>query len=120
MSQTSYIPQIFIQSFGVQDGPQGAGVGSPEGVAFGYPGYVYTNKSNGDLYTFNGTGGTNTGWVKVTGAGGVGATMSGTGSPQGVSTASPGNTYLDVATGNFWVKQTGTATNTGWLELIGN
>lgn len=120
MSQTSYTPQISILNFGVQEGPQGSGVGSPEGVAYGYPGYVYTNTATGNFYTFNGTAGANTGWVEVTGGDGSGAAFAGSGSPQGVTTASPGNTYIDTATGNFWVKQTGTGTNTGWLELIGN
>ena len=48
---------------------------------------------------------------------GGGGGLSGSGTPQGVLSASPGATYLDTSTGNCWAKQTGTG-NTGWLELI--
>lgn len=58
--------------------------------------------------------------IDLSGGGGSGSgTFSGAGSPQGSVTASPGATYLDTSTGNFWSKQTG-AGNSGWLELIGN
>lgn len=40
----------------------------------------------------------------------------GTGSPEGVVSASPGAGYLDTATGNFYVKQTGTG-STGWAII---
>lgn len=44
----------------------------------------------------------------------------GTGSPEGVVTASPGQPYLDTnEPGGFWVKKTGTG-NTGWRQLLGN
>lgn len=43
------------------------------------------------------------------------ASQSGTGSPEGVVTAIPGSTYVDVSNGNLWVKQTGTG-NTGWTN----
>lgn len=46
-------------------------------------------------------------------------TFSGTGSPQGVVTASPGATYVDTSNGNFWTKLSGTG-NSGWLEQIGS
>lgn len=46
----------------------------------------------------------------------TGGNFSGSGSPEGVVTASPGATYVDTATGNFWTKKTGTATNTGWIQ----
>lgn len=120
MSAINYIPNIHILSFGVSDGPQGAGAGSPEGVATGYPGYSWTNTSNGDLYVFNGTPGDNTGWVLVTGGGGggSGATFAGTGTPEGHQVGSPGNTYTQTDTGSFWVKLTGSATNSGWLEIV--
>lgn len=52
------------------------------------------------------------------GGGGTGGGLSGSGSPQGSVTASPGQTYLDTATNDFWAKATGTGTNTGWVELI--
>lgn len=44
---------------------------------------------------------------------------SGQGSPEGVTTASPGTMYLDTDTENLWIKKTGTGTNTGWIQLIG-
>lgn len=48
------------------------------------------------------------------GAGG----LVGTGSPEGVVTADPGTSYLDESTNSFWYKETGTDTNTGWIQLI--
>jgi len=52
------------------------------------------------------------------GGGGTGATYSGSGSPEGVQTGSPGNTYWDATNDVLYVKDTGTATNTGWKELV--
>lgn len=40
----------------------------------------------------------------------------GHGSPQGVQTATPGAGYVDLDSGNFWVKQTGEG-NTGWAQV---
>ncbi len=56
--------------------------------------------------------------VEQGGTGGGGGGESGTGSPEGVVTAEPGTTYLDISTGNFWAKQSGSG-NTGWIQLIG-
>ena len=44
---------------------------------------------------------------------------SGTGSPEGVVSGSPGKTYLDVTSDppSLWAKYTGTG-NTGWRQLI--
>jgi hypothetical protein len=42
----------------------------------------------------------------------------GTGSPNGVVTASPGSLYLNLSGGSattLYVKESGTATNTGWV-----
>lgn len=50
----------------------------------------------------------------------VTANFSGSGSPEGVVTASVGATYLDISnTGNpgWWVKAVGTG-NTGWRNMI--
>lgn len=56
--------------------------------------------------------------VLNTGTGtGTGAVTPGNGSPEGVTTANPGSTYLDLTGYHFWVKATGTG-NTGWVELI--
>lgn len=47
-------------------------------------------------------------------SGGVLSWDSGSGSPEGVVTGSPGDRWWDNDTGNEYVKVTGTATNTGW------
>lgn len=52
------------------------------------------------------------------GGGGSGATYSGSGSPQGVQTADPGNTYWDQLNSVLYIKDSGVGTNTGWLEII--
>lgn len=49
--------------------------------------------------------------------GGGGGGLVGSGSPEGVETAEPGVTYLDVDADSFWVKESGSG-NTGWLQLI--
>jgi hypothetical protein len=51
------------------------------------------------------------------GGGTGGGGLAGVGSPEGVTTANPGTTYLDTASGSFYAKQTGSG-NTGWLQLI--
>jgi len=52
------------------------------------------------------------------GGGGAGlGGLSGSGSPEGAVTASPGQVYTDVSTGGFWNKVTG-AGNTGWNQLV--
>jgi hypothetical protein len=57
---------------------------------------------------------------QIVGAGtGGGGGLTGAGSPEGAVTANPGTTYYDPATGAFWVKATGTGTNTGWHQLVG-
>lgn len=43
--------------------------------------------------------------------------LSGTGSPEGSVTASPGATYVDVASGALWAKKTGTGA-TGWIQKV--
>lgn len=49
------------------------------------------------------------------GGGGGGLTFStGTGSPEGTVSGSPGDTYWDTSTNFYYVKVTGTATTTGW------
>jgi len=49
---------------------------------------------------------------------GSGGTHCGSGSPEGVVPASCGETYYDTSSGDFWVKETGTNTTTGWVALI--
>lgn len=49
------------------------------------------------------------------GGGGSGLAFStGSGSPEGVVVGSPGDTYWDTSLSLFYLKVTGTATNTGW------
>lgn len=49
------------------------------------------------------------------GGGGGLAFSTGTGSPEGAVTGSPGDTYWDTATDFKYTKVTGIATNTGWF-----
>ena len=49
------------------------------------------------------------------GSGGAGVV--GHGSPEGVVTAVPGTTYLDLDANGFWYKATGTG-NTGWQPIV--
>lgn len=49
---------------------------------------------------------------------GSGAGVVGTGSPEGVVTADPGVPYYDTSGATFWIKATGTATDTGWVQLL--
>lgn len=49
------------------------------------------------------------------GGGGGLAFSTGTGSPEGVVTGSPGDTYWDTSTDFEYTKVTGTATTTGWM-----
>jgi hypothetical protein len=50
---------------------------------------------------------------------GIGSNVSsGTGSPNSVVIGNPGDLYLNLAGGanqTFWVKESGSATNTGWV-----
>ncbi|NBW08429.1 MAG: hypothetical protein EBR82_10410 [Caulobacteraceae bacterium] len=87
----------------------------------------YYNSTDDKLYLYNSNGGATlvatertTGNTKFTGTVAVQGTAaqiySGTGSPEGVVTASPGSLYLNVSGGNnttLYVKQSGTG-NTGW------
>lgn len=52
------------------------------------------------------------------GGSGGGGTSAGSGSPEGVVVGSPGDTYLDTATNDFYAKATGSGTNTGWVALL--
>lgn len=42
----------------------------------------------------------------------------GAGSPEGAQVADPGATYFNTTDSTFWVKETGTGTNTGWAQLL--
>lgn len=59
-------------------------------------------------------------WISISlgsGGGGGGTGLSGTGSPEGVTTASPGTTYIDTAAPALYGKVTGTG-NTGWQVFV--
>ena len=61
-------------------------------------------------------------WATPAGGGGSGGPLTGTGSPEGVVTATPGTEYLDTAgtCGAWrWLKKTGTG-NTGWTVESGD
>lgn len=75
--------------------------------------YFNTDGSNTIYTTTDGTT-----WVQFAGSGGGVTTLSGTGSPNGSKVGSPGWTYTQTDTGSFWVKTSGTTTNTGWLEIV--
>ncbi len=74
-------------------------------------GDIYVDLSTGDIYQKTGDV-----WNIVQGAAG-GSGEIGSGSPEGVVTATPGTTYFDTAANAFWVKETGVG-NTGWTPLI--
>jgi len=42
----------------------------------------------------------------------------GSGSPEGAQTTNPGRLFWDIAGKHLWVKETGTATNTGWYQIV--
>lgn len=50
-------------------------------------------------------------------AGAAGFVAPGSGSPEGVVTASPGMFYADSASNSIWVKETGVG-NTGWEQYL--
>jgi hypothetical protein len=79
------------------------------------PGTLFFNSADSSIWTT--TNGTT--WTQFTGGGsGTLTTLSGTGSPEGAVVGSPGWTFTQTDTGSFWVKKTGTATNTGWIEIV--
>lgn len=57
--------------------------------------------------------------ISVDGGGGgsSGCIPPAAGNPEGVVTANPGCTYLNLTDSSFWVKRTGSG-NTGWQALI--
>lgn len=90
-----------------------SGVGAPSN-ADGNDGDTYVDLTTGTFYTKS--GGT---WAVATGgvgpAGGSG--LYGSGSPEGVKTAAPGTTYLDIDNNAFWVKETGVLA-IGWIPIV--
>lgn len=51
------------------------------------------------------------------GSGGGGGGLAGAGSPEGVTVAPAGTTYLNTADNSFWAKGSGIG-DTGWIPLI--
>ena len=78
---------------------------------------------SGVVKTVNGTAPDGAGNVTVSGGGGGSSSeLSGTGSPEGVVTASPGIYYTDTNGTNGawrWIKVSGTG-NTGWMVVYGD
>jgi len=87
-----------------------SGSGAPSD-SLGSNGDVYVDRDSGTAYTKSGGV-----WSLVTGGGASG--LAGVGSPEGAQVGSPGQTYVATDSNNFWVKVTGSATNTGWVALI--
>lgn len=56
--------------------------------------------------TINASGGSSTGGIV------------GTGAPNGAVVGNVGQNYTDSAAQTFWIKETGNATNTGWVQFI--
>lgn len=52
------------------------------------------------------------------GGGGGGGGSVGVVDPNGAVTGSPGDLYFNSANQTFWVKASGTSTDTGWIQLI--
>lgn len=95
-----------------------SGAGSPEGVVTASVETLYWDTVGQTLYVKN-SGSGNTGWVAFgSGGGGTLTTLQGSGSPEGVTTGSPGYTYFDVTNEIFYVKKTGTG-NTSWKNMAG-
>jgi hypothetical protein len=95
-----------------------SGDGDPNTIAvIGWPGDKYLDKLTGDRYTKESGDGTTTGWTND-GSAVSGVGISGSGSPESVVTADPGTTYWDATNNIFYVKDSGTGTNTGWREII--
>jgi hypothetical protein len=59
-----------------------------------------------------------TGNVTITATGGSAGGIVGTGAPNGSVVGSVGQNYTDSAAQTFWIKETGNATNTGWVQFI--
>lgn len=106
------------------NGPGGpliiSGAGAPEGVVTAPVGSQFHRTDGGAGTTLyikeSGTG--NTGWVAVSSGGG--SIPTGTGSPEGIVTASVGGLYVqtDADPGSvLWVKESGTG-NTGWNRPV--
>jgi hypothetical protein len=53
---------------------------------------------------------------QIASGGGGGGGLAGHGSPEGVVSASPGQTYWDQDNDTLWVKDSGSGTNTGWYN----
>lgn len=61
---------------------------------------------------------TGLGAVTINAASGGAGGIVGTGAPNGSVVGSVGQNYTDSAAQTFWIKETGNATNTGWVQFI--
>lgn len=87
----------------VQNGSTGGGGGVTSIIA-------------GTNVTISPVGGTGAVTINASGGGSVG--IVGTGAPNGAVVGSIGQNYTDTAAQTFWIKETGNATNTGWVQFI--
>jgi len=88
-----------------------SGDGAPSD-ADGSDGMYYLDLISGDVYfKSNGT------WNLFTGGSGGGFTV-GVVDPNGAVTGSPGDGYVNTANKTLWIKETGVATDTGWLQYV--
>lgn len=56
--------------------------------------------------------------VTVNASGGSGGGIVGTGPPNGSVVGNVAQNYTDASAQTFWIKETGNATNTGWVQFI--
>ena len=83
---------------------------SPSAPAFGYT-------QDGKIYFYASPSGP---WTQIApGGGGSFPTYTGSGTPEGVVTASPPDSYQDTTSGAIYSKASGSATNTGWVCVGG-
>lgn len=81
------------------------------------PGGGVTSIIAGTNVTISPPGGTGAVTINAS-SGGSGGGIVGTGSPNGAVVGNVGQNYTDTAAQTFWIKETGNATNTGWVQFI--
>ena len=84
-------------------------------AATGEDGDIGINTINSDVYSkANGV------WTLIVGGGGSGGGFTvGVVDPNGNGvTGSPGDGYVNTANKTLWIKETGVATDTGWLQFV--
>jgi len=91
------------------------GHGAPDN-SIGNDGDLYWDLDNSILYgKADGAWDIASGSTTVTGGGTV---IIATVDPEGVTTADPGAVIWNKTNETLWVKETGTGTNTGWIQIV--